>query len=64
MYAIKTLQLNFFIAVTAAWYRHKELIKVWLYSHNMCLWAITETEIDADKKYDAFVSYSYKVSQL
>ncbi|KAA0187122.1 hypothetical protein HAZT_HAZT002599 [Hyalella azteca] len=46
--------------VTAAWFRNKEMMKVWLYSHNMCLWAVTEQEIDADKKYDAFISYSYK----
>ncbi|KAF2361522.1 Leucine rich repeat 5 [Trinorchestia longiramus] len=48
------------VLVTAAWFRHKEMVKVWLYSHNLCLWAVTEQEIDADKKYDAFISYSYK----
>jgi len=54
------LLLTAAVLCTAAWYRNKELVKVWLYTRGLCLWAVTETEIDADKKYDAFVSYSYK----
>ncbi|KAK3861725.1 hypothetical protein Pcinc_032341 [Petrolisthes cinctipes] len=50
----------FAVLGTVSFYRYQQGIKVWLFTHRICLWAITEDELDADKKYDAFISYSHK----
>ncbi|CAL4066136.1 unnamed protein product [Meganyctiphanes norvegica] len=54
------LTVTFSVIGTVVYYRNNEAIKVWLFSHHLCLCWVTEEELDADKKYDAFISYSHK----
>ncbi|XP_044014097.1 toll-like receptor Tollo, partial [Aphidius gifuensis] len=46
------------VIVIYHFYHHE--IKIWLYDKKLCLWWVTEYEVEKSKNYDAFISYSDK----
>ena len=42
----------------ALFHKYNKVIKNLLYHHNLCLWFVTEAELDVDKKFDAFLCFA------
>ncbi|XP_017049019.2 toll-like receptor 5 [Drosophila ficusphila] len=54
---IVALSINVFICF-------KQPILIWFYEHEVCLSLATRRELDQDKKYDAFLSFTHKDEEL
>lgn len=55
--------LAFMIVVlifTILYFHNRQKIKEWLFSKNLCMFWVSEEEIDKDKTYDAFISFSHQ----
>nr|XP_012226637.1 PREDICTED: protein toll-like [Linepithema humile] len=50
---------GFIICILGLYYKYQEHIKIWLFAHEWCSRFVTEKQLDEEKLYDAFVSYSY-----
>ncbi|XP_070378542.1 protein toll-like isoform X3 [Dermacentor albipictus] len=54
--------LAIILALLAAYLRYKRALKMWLHGRGMCglAWGFAEDELDTDKLFDVFVSFSSK----
>lgn len=64
IYVVLSLCIVLLVIIYTIWCKYIRDVKIWLYSRNMCLNFITENDIDQDKLYDAFVSFSHKDSNF
>uniref|UniRef100_T1GBC3 TIR domain-containing protein n=1 Tax=Megaselia scalaris TaxID=36166 RepID=T1GBC3_MEGSC len=55
---LSTFLVIFAISSTSVYFRRE--IRIWFFAHRVCLWCISEDEVDKDRTYDAFVCFQEK----
>ncbi|XP_054083392.1 protein toll-like [Zeugodacus cucurbitae] len=48
------------LIIAALYYKYQTEVKIWLYGHNIFSCCIHELELDENKTFDAFISYSHQ----
>ncbi|XP_049302810.1 protein toll-like [Bactrocera dorsalis] len=54
------LTIIILLCIIALFYKYKLEVEVWLYSHNILRFFISECELDKHKTFDAFISYAHQ----
>lgn len=57
-FAIAAVLAGIISLIVSLFYKYQKIIKIWLYTHNLCMRFVSEDDIDEEKIYDAFVVFA------